>query len=649
MGEQNEVTSLQTVCCASSGWYHRSCLKVQAFNAQDDFRCPNCGDEDTFRENMQLNGIYIPKSNTMAQYNSFNGDLDVEPPQKKRRIRKDWIYERTFKTKAEADKFLSEGNWGYHYDNKSEDGVNITYRCKSVKFRGVQCAAAVRLIFDSRSDDIQLFRADADHTHDNNPNAIEIIPLDVQEEMRRLFENNVTKPKAMKVNLAKKGFDLPSEAKFKTFMKKLNDERFGKEKIHCGTLEKWLQENSSVPDSDTKPFVLSYEMNYENESNIDFRFFVTSKLLLKQAIEAKKIHTDATYKMVWQGFPILRIGFTDLYRTFHDIGIAVCVSETTKDFEFIFASTVQGMKNIFDVSFEPEIVIADAAAAIHKAAHNVFGPNIKIIMCWFHMRRAVADKLPAYIKDIRKQQRFLADLDQLQVSKTIQIFNKAIQLFMEKWRLESTEFIDYFEKEWVMKNSNWFEAFEKCTPSTNNSLESRNRVEKDEHTLRERMDLGKFRVVLISMVEAWNISYTSGMKSINIDAPEITLNLWTKGYQFAKSNAKITSVRRGNQIVYRTGKDGIDDTTDFEDFDSFKSKSFSFYDTTFCYPAKRENWLQSECQCSDYFKLYICSHIIGIAIRLKCIAPPAEAKAVPIGEKRKRGRPAKAKPALVRQ
>ncbi|CAF4622001.1 unnamed protein product [Rotaria sp. Silwood2] len=38
-----------------------------------------------------------------------------------------------------------------------------------------------------------------------------------------------------------------------------------------------------------------------------------------------------------------------------------------------------------------------------------------------------------------------------------------------------------------------------------------------------------------------------------------------------------------------------------------------------------------------------------IKIRLKCCKPPPAAKTVPIGQKRKRGRPAKAKAALLIQ
>lgn len=652
MGEYHKTSSMQTVCCESNEWFHKKCLKERAYKLEDDFCCPSCGDFDNFRENMLFNSVFIPKSNPLAQYRSFHDDhnSEMEPAQKKRRVRKDWILETTFTCKKEAEQFIKDGNWGYFYENKSNDGVSITYRCKHVKFRGAQCAAGVRLVFDSRSHNIQLFRADAAHSHTNSSNAVESIPDDIQDEIKRLYENNVTKPKAVQTNLLKKGFDVPPIQKLKTLLKKLNEARYGQDKIHFGTLEKWLQENTPLPESETEPFVLNYEMDYENEAQIDFRFLVTTKLLLKHAVGSENFHADATYKIVWQGFPMLVVGVTDQCRAFHPVAVAVCISEAEKDFEFIFSAVKQGLNKIFDVNFEPKYVIADAAFSIANAAKKVFGLDVLIIMCWFHMRRAVSDKLPSFIKDIKKQAKCLSDLDHLQVAKTPEIFEKALQLFMDKWRDESEDLIEYFEREWVAKCPNWYESFAPLVPSTNNALESNNRLIKDEHTFRERMDLGKFRITLFEMIQTWSIRYSGGVKVTNPDAPEIELELWTAGYQLAKSNTKMTSSRGNNNITFRSvTTEKVDDSTNWTNFDDFKKNSFGFHDTTFIYPARRENWLRSKCDCSDFFKKYMCAHIIAIAIRLKCVQPPAEAKTVPIGQKRKRGRPQKAKSALTRQ
>lgn len=543
MGNQCSA-SLQLICCQTDKWYHKKCLKKEAFSLQDDFKCPSCGDVDMFRGNMQDNGIYIPQSCPVAEYNSFREVDDVTPSaplSKRRRVHKNWILETTFENKKEAEEF-------------------------------------------------------------------------------------------------------------KTFLKKLNNEKFGEEKINCGTLEKWLDDNSSVPDDESKPFVLKFEMNCENVDSIDFRFFVTTKLLLKQAIDCIKIHADATYKIIWQGFPLLLVGTTDLHRSFHPFGVAICTSEQQKDFEFIFTSLKNGVEDIFDQMLAPKFLVADAAKSIHNAAKKVFGDDLIIIMCWFHMRKAVLDKLPTFVRDEAKQKAFISGLDRLQLAKTRAIFEAALPLFIDKWKRESSELTEYFMNQWIHQNTNWFEGVAKLVPSTNNALESNNRIIKDEHTLRERMDLGKFRVALFDMLNTWSIVYASGQKSVQTDAPELTLKLWTEGYRWAKENVKITSRRNGRKIIYRTSfTEAVDDANDWPNFDTFKHKAFCFNDTCFNYPISRENWLSSECDCEDFFKLFMCRHIIGIALRMRCIAAPAEAKTIPIGQKRKRGRPAKARGALVRQ
>ena len=80
-------------------------------------------------------------------------------------------------------------------------------------------------------------------------------------------------------------------------------------------------------------------------------------------------------------------------------------------------------------------------------------------------------------------------------------------------------------------------------------------------------------------------------------------------------------------------------------FDEYKEKNFAFWKVVL----PRTVWKKGMCNCPQFFKIYVCKHIIGLAIRLKLATPPLEAKLIPIGQKRKRGRPAKSKPALIIQ
>lgn len=62
-----------------------------------------------------------------------------------------------------------------------------------------------------------------------------------------------------------------------------------------------------------------------------------------------------------------------------------------------------------------------------------------------------------------------------------------------------------------------------------------------------------------------------------------------------------------------------------------------------------EKWRDGRCTCPVFLKNYMCKHLLGVAIRFKYIHPPLEAKNLEIGKKRKRGRPSKAKKALIVQ
>ncbi|CAF4217845.1 unnamed protein product [Rotaria sordida] len=86
--------------------------------------------------------------------------------------------------------------------------------------------------------------------------------------------------------------------------------------------------------------ILYNDEEYKDDGENKFRIFISSIHLLNIVSMSQHIHADATYKLIWQGFPVLVIGTIDLNKAlFHPFGLAICSNEKkTKDFEFIFNS-----------------------------------------------------------------------------------------------------------------------------------------------------------------------------------------------------------------------------------------------------------------------------------------------------------------------
>ena len=142
--------------------------------------------------------------------------------------------------------------------------------------------------------------------------------------------------------------------------------------------------------------------------------------------------------------------------------------------------------------------IADGAEAISNAFLRVFGINHNVVMCWFHIAEKCRKKLH-FVEDKALNDVIMNDIDTLQLSTNKSVFDIATRLFLKKWKNEE-KFLQYFSSEWLNLKNGWFEGLATYVPSTNNVLEAINRVIKDEDTLRERLVLSRFTVVLFSIV-----------------------------------------------------------------------------------------------------------------------------------------------------
>lgn len=266
-------------------------------------------------------------------------------------------------------------------------------------------------------------------------------------------------------------------------------------------------------------------------------------------------------------------------------------------------------------------------------------------MCWFHLKKATVPKVKE-LCDKRNHDAIIDDIDKLQLAPSVEIFQNALEGFLDKWHNREKQFIEYFRNEWVHLNPNWFEGILKFTPTTNNPQESFHKVVKSHHTFRERQSLAHFLTTAMDCVRDWSIQFKENIRSFATET-KIDLPLWTKSYQWAKLNKAVKCTQHEDFAHYRIpalNEPVVMDTL-FNTFDEYKTNAFKSYDAEI----DKNNWRNSTCSCPFFLKKFMCKHILGILLRTKVLHAPSEAKNVPIGEKRKRGRPPKAKKALIVQ
>lgn len=474
--------------------------------------------------------LFFRAAATRPLDNNDNATASGVVKQKQKRIHKSWSLVATFTgenaTELAKEAIAAESCWSYHYKNESNGGTKVNYRCNMVTFRGPQCGAGTYLLYDAQTSDVRLYRSDTEHTHDNLKNTVNKISREVEDVIRSMYENDHNvKPSAILYQLTKQKKVLPSKSQLAAKMKEIRAAKFGGPEINLGTLEKWLSDNINIPTEKTEPFVVDYQVLIDekkpNES--EFRFMVSSKKLLENAINIDKIHTDATYKLVWQGFPVLLVGTTDMHRQFHVIGVAVCTTETALDFAFIFGAMNKGLQQVYNAQIDLKYVICDAADSIPNGFFAVYGDDGKIvIMCWAHMRRAVAKFFLTFFHDAKLQNEVLYDIDKLQLCRCNEDFDKAAILFIAKWEKNSADFTRYFNNELLVQHRFWYEGVALKVPSTNNAQEATHKVIKDKHTIRQRYDSGRFRGVLFQMIHQYSCEYDAGTRETH-HKPDINL------------------------------------------------------------------------------------------------------------------------------
>ena len=337
----------------------------------------------------------IPTSSNIQQQSdvpmySSDSEPEVQEEPSIKRTRKgglDWKLYKKYENFDEAQKFLqAEKTWTVKFTHMTEEGKKQYYRCNKVKYRGPQCAAQIYLLFESTSDAVFVYHSGTDHDHENIGTKNDYgISQKTKDQINKLYALHL-KPKAILMRLSEmKNIKVPSKKQLNNYLSDRRRVIYGPSTISLGELEQWLINKSQIPEDNDEPYVINYYVN-EGE-NPTFRFAIGTKSLLKIANLTTNLHADATYKLIWQGFPVLVVGTTDKAKRFHPLCMAITTSERKEDFVMLFDALKKAAFSLYSFNLEPNALICDAAKSIQNAFQEVFGTESTIKMCWAHAKK----------------------------------------------------------------------------------------------------------------------------------------------------------------------------------------------------------------------------------------------------------------------
>ena len=84
-------------------------------------------------------------------------------------------------------------------------------------------------------------------------------------------------------------------------------------------------------------------------------------------------------------------GVSDLVGRFHPVSFMLTSHETILDFD-VFYMGLSDLAVFFYIEYDPEYTMQDACDASLASIRKLF-PNVKCLMCFFHVKKNVKDNL----------------------------------------------------------------------------------------------------------------------------------------------------------------------------------------------------------------------------------------------------------------
>jgi len=315
--------------------------------------------------------------------------------------------------------------------------------------------------------------------------------------------------------------------------------------------------NANINDEDM--FILSQELDLSK-----FNVIFSSRALLVNAINQEHkvqsksfngfipsfFHLDGTYKLVDSGFVTLVLGTENILHQFRPIAFAIVAHEDQAAYNKLLKEVKKFLQDNFNFNYSPKYALMDGARSSYNATVQVFGKDMKIILCWFHLLKAIRNHIyqlkdAADKKYLRENWPFVCyGLGLLAKTRTHNDFLDLWKIMKENWNDElqlPEDFLKYIETEYIKSNLIWNQSTFIGKSRSNNSLESFNNQLKMTYFEAKKFDLISFFRIAKSMVRDFSRDLTSFPKTI-----EVPLNDWRFALTYSKTATIIKSLKRNH-------------------------------------------------------------------------------------------------------
>lgn len=575
----------------------------------------------------------------------------------------------SFSSKEALEKYIDGHDCFFeHSSNTSQEGTTTYYYCSMVAARNsTRCPVKLKVFENNSTSTFGVSVTTMIHDHTGMKLRKDVFSQALKTEIFTLKTTFAMKPRLILKQLQRTHNNVPLPTLPQ--IRRIIAEQISKqipETITYGQLSVWCATQTKLPDDIDEAFVLDHFHDAQDDA---FAFVVSTRRLLQQCIGRQNLCADGTYKIVWNDFAIIVVGFLDRANHFHASALCLTARERTVEYKFVFDAMKNAVYELEGADLCPNVVVSDAAPSIRNAFYSSFESAKQNVICYVHVQRNIS-KFKYGSKE--NKELIMKDFITLQESATEDEFDNLSDLFLNKWLPSEPEFCRYFEAEWLKEGTkNWYAGYSSFVPNHNNGQEGYNNHIKRDHTLRERLPPNTFKVKFMEMVSDMSARYnpenlTGEVKKI-IDQPNVTNEMlqcaflwfdhpdvWFGEKRLKEETNTQMFIVPSSKYISRTDSKELSELLSiknkkFDSFDDYVSNGMGMYYDVCMKCDKHLCLVESTCTCKSFQKKYVCKHIIGLAIHLKLVKKPNLGDNKIIGKKQSRGRSAKAKKALNKQ